>query len=194
MPTLSGFRTYEEVLAANGERTVHTTGRYVAFLEQSGAFAVALDDGAFSEFEAGLTALLPGDERFKTVRLRDLSGAQNTVKFNTGFGDIRDARLVVPSGLDVSVSTDLENIADVAVGAGLTVQLAAANLSRRELIVTSPNTAVGEVRIGRTGGVGAASGILLQPGGAVVLATSARVDCHNPQVSAITLALLGVVN
>lgn len=194
MTAFKDFRTYEYTIAANSEREVNTTGTYFAVLEADGAFRVALGDMPSTEFEAGLKVRLPDGVQFSKVTLINETGSPVTIKFNVGFGDFVDGRFVLSGGIDLSKSSDLENIDDVTVANGATVMLAAASNGRRELIVSNPDTAAGAIRVGRTGGVDAGSGVLVPPGGSVVLTTSARVDCHNATGASVDVAVLGVID
>lgn len=194
MTAFKDFRTYEYTVAANSEREVNTTGTYFAVLEADGAFRVALGDMPSTEFEAGLKVRLPDGVQFSKVTLINETGSPVTIKFNVGFGDFVDGRFVLSGGIDLSKSSDLLNFVDKAIGAGATAQIAGADNSRRELIISNPATSLGAIRVGRTGSTGATSGVWVEPGTSIILTTTQAVNCHNPTAASINVAALGVLD
>jgi hypothetical protein len=188
------MRTYTVVIPANSERITNTTGNYFTVLSASAAFNVGLGDDTPTPFEEGLGIQFEGGQTFRKVRLINPSGASVTVSFNVGFGKFSDNRVVISGGVSFTRSTDLEAFMDVTIASLTGGALALANSARRELIVCNPITSLLPIRVGRTGGVGAAYGALILPGGTGVIETSARVDCYNPNSAAVAVAVLGIID
>ena len=105
---LRDFRSYTATLAANGEQVIDVNGRYIVGIEANGAFDIAVDDGPYSRFFNGAKALLPEDESFTKIRVRDRSGAPNSVVLQVGYGDFTDGRLQVSGVLRVADDDDAE--------------------------------------------------------------------------------------
>ncbi len=190
--SLKEFRVYKFTVPAGGVLPVHVTGKYIACLSATGTFQIGLDGEPATDFFAGLKARLPEGEQFKLIRLKDTSGAANTIEIVIGHGDFTDSRLVLSGGLSLTKATNFDGLADVTVGAGASAVIMAAKGARREAIIANTDATI-TVRIGGAG-VGAANGIPLAPGATLTLATSAEISAYNPGGAAVVLALAEVMD
>ena len=58
-----GHQVYTLAIPAGGEEIIHSQGRFVGCLESDqNSFEIALDDGAFVHFEAGLKTRIADDQ------------------------------------------------------------------------------------------------------------------------------------
>lgn len=186
------FSVFAYTVAAGDVVEVATLGRFVACLDASAAFEIAISDEPFQAFQKGLTLYMPGGSTFETFQIYNPSGSSITVEIAAGLGDIRDSRLVITAGLVLGAPDTFDGVADVTATASSTTLLAAADASRRELIVSNPSGSAGTVRLGGNGTTGAAQGVPLASGASVVLNTSDAVYAHNPNGSDIDIALATV--
>lgn len=126
---------------------------------------------------------LPGGIGFRryynTIELESATGGAFVVM--VGFGSVADAR----STANVTVNTTIapgaivDNGGDVSCPAAAATLLSALDAGRLSLTVTNPSTNTKTMRIGNAG-VGAASGVILEPGESVTLSTTAAVYAYNP--------------
>lgn len=151
------------VIQPNADYAVHVKGKVFAIFSATGDFDVELDNGGYQSGFPGLKEG-PGD-KFKRIRFRDTSGAQNSVKFYAGDADITpnvptnaagtaaqmsmvDAASAPVSGVYVIQANDtVEQIAS-----GSSVYVTSIELVPGKAVssgVVTPNTG-GDVYIGRT--------------------------------------------
>ncbi len=185
------FRIYTVTVPANDRVTIHASGAYVVALSATGSFDLGFENGPFTPFLSGLKVQLPPGEKFKTVRLRDTSGNANIIQLGIGFGDLTDARLNLSGKISVSVSQNIATVADVALAAGAATQIVAANAGRRAVIVKNLATNLQTMRIGDAA-VGAARGVELAPGEAIVIDSGAAIYGYNPGGAAESVSVLEV--
>ena len=79
------------------------------------------------------------------------------------------------SAIPVSKSATIDDIADVTLNNGSETSLVAVDTTRREAIIVADTGNTVAIRIGKTGQVGAARGVALQPGQPIVLSTTAAI-------------------
>lgn len=175
--TQAALRLYKQTIAANGEDSYAIDGTFFAVLDATGDFQISLDHNPLTDFAAGLKVNADLDKNgrrlpFKNLRIKDLSGGANLVQFIVGYGDFEDARLTLSSALDLANSANLATGADVTLGAALADLIAAANTTRREIIISNDTGA--EIRVGDSN-IGAARGVKVAAGAVIVLATGAAV-------------------
>lgn len=72
-------------------------------------------------------------------------------------------------------SATIDDIADVTLNNGSETSLVGADSSRREAIIVAGKANTVEIRIGKTGQVGAARGVPIQPGQSITLTTTAAI-------------------
>ncbi len=112
----------------------------------------------------------------RNVVLYNAGGSPLTVTVGMAIGKVSDNRLTVTgtlATLEVKAAT-LDSLADVAMNNGSATLLAAADSTRRELIVTNLLANAVSGRVGDSG-VGAANGVELQAGDSITLTTTAAV-------------------
>ncbi|MEL6284040.1 MAG: hypothetical protein AAFQ73_14980 [Pseudomonadota bacterium] len=135
-----GYRTTKVTVPANGDLVIEGVGFGFYCFEADGALQIGLDDGPMGDLFAAVG--FEGVEPFARVRLRDVSGADNTVTIGITIGRVTDNRVNFGSSLQVTTdtpATTIENEARVTIpsgGANGTLVLAA-NTSRREAVLTN---------------------------------------------------------
>lgn len=113
----------------------------------------------------GTAADFPGVTRLAT---HELSAGRHAI----------DVVIVDPAGLPptgAGKSTTLDDLADITLTNGGETLLVAADATRREAIMVADTANTVAIRIGKTGQVGAARGVPLQPGQPIVLTTTAAI-------------------
>lgn len=111
------------------------------------------------------------------IRLVNTGAADITVTVALGVGIFNDNRLTVVGTITTAPvkSNTFVGVADVTLNAN-PKQIMPATATQRSLIITAnPANNAGGIRIGGNGSVGAAQGMLLQPGQSIVLDTAAAV-------------------
>ncbi|MEQ8585939.1 MAG: hypothetical protein RLO01_01845 [Thalassobaculaceae bacterium] len=181
--------TLVRVIPADSEVVANVTGDFLTFTSAtSSLFDIAIgDQSSWVPFDAGVRYRLPVGVQFNKVRLRDRSGATNTVLMYYGFGEFRDNRVTLAGGVRADVPGRLEDVADVSLAAGATTLIAAADTLRREIIITNLSSTE-TLRIG-SASAGAARGTPLLPNGTLVLETAAAVYGYNPGAGAVLVAV-----
>jgi len=149
-------------------------GTFVTCLSATAAFKIAFDSGAESDFEEGLT--LETGAGFTKVRLKNNGAATVRVRLAIGVGSIRDNRLIpaVPLEFKQVAPDEFDAPAPVAVPAGGSALLAAADTARFELAVSNPIGNTDPIYVGGAA-VAVGSGFPVEPGGAVILTTTGAV-------------------
>lgn len=131
--------------------------------------------------EAGYERSIP--EGFDYVEITS-AGAQS-IKFMSLQGEARTNRQV--GAVDINSPAAWASVADASItGLAAAASILAANAQRREAIITSLSSNGADVRIGDSN-VGAARGSVLEPGGSMVVATTAEVFAYS--AAAATLAI-----
>lgn len=108
-----------------------------------------------------------------------------------GTGEFLDA--TVTGTVNIASGLNLATPADIAVGAGATVELAAASSARRELVVQNLNANTETLRIGDAAAA-ASVGLECTPGQAVTVTGGAAVYAYNPGAGAQSVAVLAVMD
>jgi hypothetical protein len=154
---VGGFFT---IVEATGDVNVYVEGRYKLQLAKGMGYRAA-----------------PG-QQFSRLDFEDASGAANTVEIIYGAGDIADNRSTISGAVDISggsldVPAGIDDAADVALNNAAETSLGDAPDGTVERIVVSDPVNTENIRIGKTGQVGAARGVLLQPGQSITISGSA---------------------
>ncbi len=149
---------------------------------------VRFDDGERVPFPQGV-----GIRRYyQSFELESATG-QNLVAL-AGFGSVVDGRASV-TGLtlntQIAPGNTLDDGGDVSCGATAATQLLAADADRMYALIKNPSTNTVTVRVG-TSAVAAASGVPLEPGETLPLATTAAIYAYNPDAGAVTIAAASV--
>lgn len=188
MAKIRWHRTIQRTVGDGDEELINATGRQIVVVEATAAFLLSVDQEPFVELEKSFTLQLADDQEFKSVRVRNESGAPNTIKLQIGFTNIRDGRLGVTGGVEIAPHGTLDSLPDVSLLTTATTQILAADTSRKEAIISNLATNTVTFRIGDSG-AGAANGIPLPPGATIVLTTSAEIQGHNPTAGAESVAV-----
>lgn len=193
------LETIDLVLAANEERVLSIHGTFYDIQEATGAIQVKIEGQYGARMEKGLGYAAPQGQGYTRLHIQDLSGAPNTVRVAYGEGEFHDRRTTVSGSVSISgavtlggtlpafaavptvkasVAANIDDAADVALNNGAETSLGAAPAGTRErIIVANPANTV-NIRIGKTGQVGAARGALLQPGQSMTIGGSATVYAY----------------
>lgn len=184
----SAFRAIPVTLASGESiRLAVAQSTYFQVLEASGTLSVAVDDGPRSTVSKGIG--IEFDRPVQThIEVINETGASITATIATGRGRIKDSRLTVAGGLDISQSATLDSVADVNAPNAATTLILAADTTRRSFVIKNPSGG-GSVRIGDAG-AGAANGFELEAGAAFGLETGAAVYAYNGSGSAISLQVI----
>lgn len=150
---------------------------------------VSFDSGRWTPWRAGVGAR----RYYKRVDVRSATG--QAVQIGIGFGSVQDGRGSV-SGFTVNTTVTpgntLDDGGDVAIAATSQELLSGADADRLYLLITVPDDADGPVRVGSVA-VGATSGVLVQPGTSLPLATTAAVYAYNPSATdSVTVSVASV--
>lgn len=182
------MRTFE-LTFAGGETLKVPGGRYFRILSADADLTVVIMDNAASE--VGRASGVRGGFAYRRElgfdQVQITSASAQTIKVATS----KDAEIEYDrSSGDVSViaPTGLSDVADVALAATATTLIAAANSTRREIIITNLSTDTQTLRIG-TINAGAARGTPLAPGATLILSTTAAVYGYNPGAAPQSVAV-----
>lgn len=156
------------VVAADGSVTVPAFATFVRIESATGAFRVQIDDGEPFDCFAGFKYRTPAGIEVQRVGFTDESGAQNTLVYWVGWGDIDDTS----TDVEIAPSSALASAADVTVTTAATAILAS-NAARIRALISNNDAAIA-MRVGDSN-VSASRGVRVPPGGAIVLETTAAV-------------------
>lgn len=188
---MSGPRDFSLTFGGAGQQEIKASGRFLRVLATPVADVfLSIDGGSELQRGAGQQVHVPDGFRRFTVR----SAVAQTVRVSSSETGQDDARSNVALSVSASVTpgADVGNGGDVAVPATSAAQVLAANLNRLAAIITNPTANTVAVRVGKAG-VGAASGIPLDPGDSVTLATTSAISVYNPHSGAQTVSALEVI-
>ena len=178
-----------------GKQTKIPTGvsNYLYLFDASGLLLIKLirNNSVVEQHVAGRLTLLP-EKNFDTVEIENVSGASNTFRVIYGPGkyeppadrsevtvnDEDPVRIqVISGGFTVDTVVEPSNVvgvgSDVSIGAAATL-IAAADVTRKELIIEVDIDATDPIRIGDAS-VTAATGLKVAPGSTMVLAQAGAV-------------------
>lgn len=187
MNTQPQYRSDQWTVPAGGRIEVARAGEFLVCLEASSPFEIAFDHGSETGFEAGLAFKVP--DGFQRVRIYNPNAGDIVVRLGFGRGDLRDARLVVQGSVKTAPQSPavFETPGPVTVAAGAAVQLAGANLERRELAVK--NLSGSETIWLKDQGAAGAAGWPLAPYEGAILTTTAAVYAYNPAAGSVEIAI-----
>lgn len=180
---MSAPRDFEITFAAAGEREIKARGRLIRVLEapESHVF-ITVQGGAELKRRDGQGVSTGADffERF-TVR-SEVAQTVRVVVADDPQDDDRNAVSVTASAT-IEPANTLGAGGDVSIPAASAADLIAADTTRLGVLIVNPVTNTAAVRVGGSG-VGATSGVLLEPGESVTLSTSDLVRGYNTHASA----------
>lgn len=185
-------RDYSVTFGGAGERSFLVKGRYLRVLEAATADPFfSLDDG--QEVQRGAGQDINDPDGFYRVTVR--STVAQLVRFTVAQFPQDDARSNVALSVSATVTpgASVSASAVVSVPAVSSAAVLAANANRLSAIIANPATNTDPIRVGGAG-VAAASGIELQPGDSITLATTAAIYAYNGKASAQNVEALEVTS
>jgi|GEM_PF-6766533 len=184
------YARFKHPMAANEEITIHATGDLVAALAATGGMEVAFGEGAFIPLDVGQTVSFQEGEGFSFVRVKDTSGAANTVDLYVGRGEFFDLRFSATGTLTTreSAPDTLTTGATVSALNAAATELAAANALRREIMLVNTDAAA-TVYVGGASGALAGEGIPVLAGQSLTLQSSAAVYARNDSGAPVAVAV-----
>lgn len=190
------MNVYTRVIPANTEILIDVLGTFVGVKEAKGDVQIGLDQGPSVPFAVGISYTCDSGDFFRQIRVKDVSGAQNTVQIFAGNGQFRDTRMTVdvtrgfsgfvrdaeaPSRILSQVSSTL------AANSGITLPgtFSGSDLSRKALLVSNEDTANKVYIQDPLGNVGA----VCFPLQSIMLPVSDSVTVFNPNGAAIQVRI-----
>lgn len=181
------LETVEIIVQANARTTLAVHGSFVHILAATGEFNLYINNATrAARLQQSLKYRAPAGKGFTVLTFEDLTGAANTIRFAYGEGDFFDDRTSISGGVTISgtvatqeaVPANVDDAADVTLNNGAETALGAAPANARARVLVSDPANTVNVRIGKTGQVGAARGALLQPGQSLIWPGSAQLYAY----------------
>lgn len=185
---MSKPRDFSLTFGGAGSQEINAAGRYLYVLSTPEApVYIALDGG--SELLRGAGQAIFDAEGFQRFSVR--STVAQTVLVSVSRDEQADSRSNVALEVTASVEpgNDIDNGGDVTCGADASTQVLAADPTRLAAVITNPVDNTDAVRVGGAG-VDDESGLPLEPGESVTLATTAAIFIYSPSdqtVSAVAV-------
>ena len=160
------FRTYTITLTAGVEYALGVEGEMYAVVESVGEFAITFDE---SNRVRKAVAGTGGSFRTSYRNISFLSTTTQEITVVLGFGEYRDARASLNATINTTISPSdtLLNPADVSVLVTSTL-IAAADVTRKEILLHVPSTADNSIRIG-SASVAVGAGLEVEVGSTLAL-------------------------
>ncbi|WOF73811.1 hypothetical protein QMT40_001447 [Parvibaculaceae bacterium PLY_AMNH_Bact1] len=93
---------YNSFTLADGESVqIPAHAEFMRCLEATAAFEFNIDDGGWQYMAAGISYISDDPSGFETFRVRNISGADNTLVLAHGWGELRDDRLTASGTVNV---------------------------------------------------------------------------------------------
>jgi hypothetical protein len=168
--TATFYSTPSLVIPANGVLPLPFSGTFLVNLSSTmaaGTLKITIDGGQESRFDAYDAFEALQGTQFSNLVIRNTTGASITFTLGVANGKISTANATTIVG-NVSVAlikgTTIQDTPDVTLTNGAETLLLAAFATRRSATIVSDPANTVNIRIGKTGTVGAARGPLLAPG------------------------------
>ena len=186
-PVKRGMRDYVLNLDGVNEQAIDTDGDFfhVQSVSVGGTnILLRFDDGP------AITRQQGQGNRVYYSRVAVNASAACQVTIQCGYGYATDSRSSVSATITTPISPALHNppIGDVAVGAGAAAVLSAADPNKLGILVGVPSTQPNGVRVA-DGTVGAAAGILVEPGQTVPIFSQDAQSAFNSGAAPVTVTL-----
>lgn len=188
---MSGPRDFSLTFGGAGTREIRAAGKYLRVLATPSA-DVFIRIGGGSELQRGAGQGIYEPGGFDRFEVRSTVAQTVLVTLSDVPQDDSRSNVALSVSATVAPGADVGNGGDVAVPATSSAQVLAANLTRLAAIITNPTANTVAVRVGKAG-VGAASGIPLDPGDSVTLATTSAIHVYNPHSGAQAVSALEVI-
>lgn len=182
------YQTVDVPVPANGSVTFEMYGSYVQCLESNlTEFRIGFDDSSTQVMAQGFHAKAEPGERFRSITIDNSDNASAlSVRLAVGSGDFRDSRLTTSAPLDIKTPTIIPTTADTALVALTAAEILAANVNRKEALITNLGLSALSIRVGDSN-VGAARGQPVAPGQTVTLETTAAIWGFSTPGETVTL-------
>lgn len=189
------MKEYAVKIAANDTTVLHATGIMLRVFSATAPFRlVSRKPDATLQMRSGQKIRLP--ERFEILELVNNSGTDISAVIHVGDGDLDDSNFtgtLTGGSITPTTPATLVDYPDDSIAAGATEQVLATNPNRREAIIGNLEANTVTVRVG-TSAAGAARGIQIAPGQAIILETTASVHVFNPHSAAQSVSVAETVN
>ena len=176
-------------LAAGIQVEIAAVGNYFRVIDAISDVWVGVDGGPLAKRSQGIGEEVYGG--FEKISV--LSDTDQSVVIAVTNGRIDDGRLSITAPVKQDVGDTLTTFADVALAAGATTQIVAANPARREVMISNLASNSQTIRVGNAS-TSASQGLELAPGAAIILSTTAAVYGYNPGSSAQSVAVMEVAD
>lgn len=175
-------------IPAGAEIPFNFTGDFVALIAQSGSTDIKLGigDNPPQDFEKGLSYKMPPGTFYDLFRIKNGGASAATITIAYGFGEFSDGRLVVTGGVAISSPSVFTTAADQSITTATATEIIAANPDRKQAVVQNLDAGTA-IRVGDSN-VGATRGILVDPGGTLVLDLTAAVWVYHAKGSNLSVA------
>jgi len=192
MANLNSYQVHGLTLAAGEWVQLDITGEYIGCIKSNAAFKVGADDNTPQPMEQGLTFRTVAGESFTSIQILNTSASSNSIELAVGEGQITDARLSLTADLTLSANNGISDLIDISIAAGVSAQVAAVNLNRREILIQNLSGNTSLFRVGATTAA-SARGVELMPGQTLTLETTAEIWAFNSDAGAQSLAVVEVL-
>lgn len=164
---------HEFTFGGPGVWRIPDSGRYVRIIEATGDVYLKLDDVS-TELKRGVKSQV-SSEGFSQVVVR--SAIAQTVRICISDQPQDEGRddVAVTTAASITPGNTFAGAADVALTAATATEIIGADATRLGVIIKNPSSNTASVRIGGAASVGAATGIELEPGESMPVATTAAV-------------------
>lgn len=173
-------------MAANATRVLQRTGNKIAVYAGQGLTIRMSPSGQQITLDAGVVVQV---QPFDRVEIINGSTIQD-VQVYTGSGDYFDGRSNISATISATLApaTTFAAEADAAIAGGASVNISAADTDKRQVFISNPETNTMTFRIGDST-VDATKGFILEPGGSMIIDTSAAIYAHNTGATSETLGV-----
>ena len=173
-------------IPADTEVPVSLYGEYIRLTQSAETLRFRIGNYEF-EMEEGDRAKLPRFNSDDPVRIYNPGTGAITVKMIVGGVDVVGQKLY--GEVRNTKAQTVETLADVAIGAGLTVEVLPADTTRREALISNLSSNVQSIRVGDSN-TGAARGLDISPGVILTLNTSAAIHVYSPAAQSVGVAVV----
>jgi hypothetical protein len=185
-----GFEDHSVTIAAGGSRVWTTMGTMIKIYSATAEFRLKINDGARLTMKTGRMVEMPPGLTFDRLEFKNDGASDLTVDFAIGFGRVSDDPVLtgeIESEFKPYASVTPET--DVSITAASTVQVIAADSTRRAVLVGNLEGNAQTMRIGDSTAA-AAKGQEIKPGETIELRTTAALYAYNPGGSAESLSVV----
>jgi len=171
-----GLRDFTRTIGAGEERTINVEGDYYHVVSASSDVMLSFDDGAYITRSKGMGGNV---EPYKIMKIKSI--AAQTVVVALGSGSLSDSRATFGGVLNVTVEPSNLNtpLAEISIGAGATVLLAAADATRKELRVGVRSNQPDGVYVGDIATGAVTQGGFIEAGSVDYISSEAAIYAYN---------------